>query len=166
MVDSRRPNGLPSKDSWRTPLPVLFSLEEQLGINYQVDPCAAPDNHLGFPFFYTETDDGLKQDWSFNGSFSNVFVNPPFSKKKQFVEKAYSESQKEGMIVDMLLPNCIDTDLFHDILCFAQFFPIRGRIEFWGDDLKPVGSPREGHSIFRFTSNKTRRLPSLSVRGL
>lgn len=134
----------PSKDNWLTPLPVLHSLEKQLNIKYALDPCATPNNHLERPFTFTEKEDGLKQDWTMNGNIETIFVNPPFSKKRQFVEKAYEETQKEGVIVDMLLPNCIDTDLFHDLLIYADFYPIRGRIEFWGDDLKPVGSPREG----------------------
>ncbi|MDD5748610.1 MAG: DNA N-6-adenine-methyltransferase, partial [Actinomycetota bacterium] len=43
--------------------------------------------------------DGLKQSWQ----REMVFVNPPYSKVKDWVKKAYEESQNEAWVVLKIL---------------------------------------------------------------
>jgi len=82
-----RQNNTDLKDVWQTPDEILDMLRP-----IDIDPCAGPNTNIG-TINYTKEDDGLSQDW-----WGRVFVNPPFSKKTAFLEKAVEESDNCDVI--------------------------------------------------------------------
>jgi site-specific DNA-methyltransferase (adenine-specific) len=101
-------------DNWSTPKDVYEELDQEFNFNY--DPCPLNEN----PNF-----DGLKENWG-----SSTFVNPPYSKIKDWCEKAYSEWQK-GKIIVMLIPSRTDTKYWHDYIMKAtEIRFIKGRLKF------------------------------------
>lgn len=61
-----------------------------------------------------------------------VYCNPPYGKQiGKWVEKAYSESQKDGTKVVMLIPARTDTRYFHEyIYGKAEIRFVKGRLKF------------------------------------
>lgn len=93
-------------DEWSTPQDLFDTLNDEF--NFTLDPCATDGNHKVSKYFTIETD-GLKQSWS----DESVFINPPHSKVKDWVEKAYVEHTVNKTTVVMLLPGRTDTKWFH-----------------------------------------------------
>lgn len=116
-------------DNWGTPKWFVEKLEELLILKFNLDPCASSENSKCEKFF-TEKEDGLLQDWS----GYNVFVNPPYSKIKEWIKKCVSESEKPNTNVIVLVPARTDTKWFHDFClnydnnCFLMF--VKGRLKF------------------------------------
>lgn len=101
-------------DEWHTPTSVYDALNAEFG--FVDDPCL-----MGGVW------DGLYRDWK-----SPVFCNPPYSRIRQWVEKAYSEAQL-GKTVVMLIPSRTDTRWWHDYVMRANEIRfIRGRLRFGG----------------------------------
>jgi site-specific DNA-methyltransferase (adenine-specific) len=113
-------------DMWATPQEFYDGLNKRY--NFTLDPCATAQN-TKCPKFFTEQDDGLSQDWSGN----TVYVNPPYSNVKAWVNKALIESRKPDTTVVMLVAARTDTKFFHDYCTKAnQIFFIKGRLKFGG----------------------------------
>lgn len=113
-------------DEWETPQDLYDQLNEEFSFN--LDPCSTEENHKAVMYF-TEKENGLKQSWG----GCRVFCNPPYSKVKQWVRKAYYESHKAGTIVVMLLPARTDTKWFQDYcLHRSEIRFLRGRLRFSG----------------------------------
>lgn len=118
------------KDDWETPQDFFEKLDAEF--HFTLDACATPDN-AKHPHFFTEKEDGLSQDWI----RETVWCNPPYSSGKQdlWVKKCWSEGQKPGTTVVLLVPARTDTARFHDyILEKAELRFIRGRLKFVGAD--------------------------------
>jgi len=101
-------------DHWSTPVDLYETLNKEFNFNY--DPCP-----LNADF------DGLKTDW--NGS---IFVNPPYSNIKGFLQKAQDELQKgNAKTVVFLIPSRTDTKWFHEyVYNRADIRFIKGRLKF------------------------------------
>lgn len=116
-----------SRDDWETPLNIFRELDAEF--HFTLDACATDTNHK-CGRYYTPEQDGLAQDWA----GETVFCNPPYSRagnQDSWVKKAYSEAQKPGTTVVMLIPARTDTARFHDyILGRAEIRFIRGRLVF------------------------------------
>lgn len=95
--------------------------------HFTLDPCATHENHK-CDKYYTMEDDGLKQSWA----GETVFVNPPYSKIKEWIQKAYIEALNcPGTKVVMLLPARTDTKYFHDYCMEAsEILFVKGRLKF------------------------------------
>ena len=93
---------------------------------FTLDPCATPANAKCATFF-TEAENGLKQDWS----GYRVFMNPPYGREVYaWTRKARMEAQKGALVVG-LLPASTDLAWWHDdIVGFAEVRYIRGRVRF------------------------------------
>lgn len=115
-------------DEWSTPQDVFNILDREFG--FTLDPCATADN-AKCRLYFTQNEDGLKQDWGGH----RVFVNPPYSDIKEWVKKAYYSSLKAGTVVVMLIPARTDTTWFHEYVTkAAEVRFIRGRLKFGGSD--------------------------------
>lgn len=106
-------------DEWSTPDDLYQKLNSEF--NFTLDAAASPENTMCERFYDVETD-GLKQDWA----NETVFVNPPYSQIKKWVEKAVYEvglwDVNRNCTVVMLLPSRTDTRWFNDyILPNSQF---------------------------------------------
>ena len=89
-------------DVWVTPQWII----DNIGIS-DLDPCAyLPDGIEPYvktaSNYFTEEQDGLKQDWS---RYKNAFVNFPYSQSKLWMEKCLHEYRKGCQII---------------VLCFAR----------------------------------------------
>lgn len=100
-------------DNWTTPADVYAALNAEF--NFNDDPC--PLCGVG----------GLEKDWG-----TRVFVNPPYSRLKDWCKKAYEEHLK-GKTVVMLIPSRTDTFAWHDYCMKAtEIRFIKGRLKFGG----------------------------------
>lgn len=114
------------KNNWETPLDFFEKLNNEFG--FTLDPCASDENHK-CDKYYTEEQDGLKQDWS----SEIVYCNPPYSGKIQdeWVRKCYEEGKHTTVV--MLIPARTDTKRFHKyILGKAEIRFLQGRLTFVG----------------------------------
>ena len=101
-------------DNWSTPKDVYDKLDKEFNFNF--DPCPLNEN----PEF-----DGLELEWG-----SRTFVNPPYSKLKDWCRKAYQEWGK-GKTIVMLIPSRTDTRYWHDYIMKAtEIRFIKGRLKF------------------------------------
>jgi len=112
------------KHDWETPQQLFEVYQSRYGLN--LDVCANEFNHKTEEYF-SKFDDGLSRDWS---SY-RCWMNPPYGRAiKDWVRKAYEESQN-GAIVVGLLPSRTDTSWFHDyIYGKAEVKFLRGRVKF------------------------------------
>jgi len=117
-------------DDWTTPPKVIRELKEEFGTVLH-DPCPAD--------WKPSDPDGLKIDWP-RGVY--CFVNPPYSKMKEWVKKCFIEWEK-GVGVLLLIPPRTDTKYFHDYIygnAYLRFY--KGRLKFGkGGPPKPAPFP-------------------------
>ena len=113
-----------NSDEWATPQNFYDELNEEF--HFDLDPCAADDNHKCNDY-YTVEDNGLEQNWGGR----RVFLNPPYSQISQWVAKAFYESRQDNTLVVMLIPSRTDTRYFHDyIYQRAEIRFVKGRLKF------------------------------------
>ncbi len=119
-------------DEWETPPWLFRALDTEF--RFDLDPCAMPQNAKCAKFF-SPSENGLDQSWDGH----TVFVNPPYSNIKPWVNKALCN---DGTVV-LLLPVRTDNDWFHELrqTHWAQFRFFRNRIRFL-EDGKEQKSPR------------------------
>ena len=107
-------------DNWKTPR----KLYEFYMKRHYYDPCPYKSNF-----------DGLKISW---GRWN--FVNPPYSKIKEFVKKSIEE-HKKGKDVTLLIPARTDTKYFRELVDYgAEICFITGRLHFNNSDSAPFPS--------------------------
>jgi|TARA_R110002110_G_scaffold222972_1_gene436845 phage N-6-adenine-methyltransferase len=141
---------------WATPQHFFDQLEATFG-EFTLDPCTNDSNYKVKNRF-TETEDGLKQDWSGN----KVFMNPPYGRViKHWIKKAYEEGQKEETMVVALIPARTDTRYWHDYVMKAHaIYFVKGRLKFGnGENSAPFPS-----AVIVFKKEKAQRdMPQLGV---
>lgn len=98
LVDSK--TDPENKDEWRTD-PILFELCDR-EFHFNLDAAASDENAL-CDFWYTKEDNALKRDWGMLRRLTNVWCNPPFSLKKEFLDKG-REEHKRGANCCFLVP--------------------------------------------------------------
>lgn len=115
------------KDTWGTPDELFNKINAKYG-PFRLD-AAADINNAKAKFYLTEEENALRYDWS---CFGKVWLNPPYSKSNEFVEKAYRESLK-GCRVVCLIPARTDTKRWHRYVMKAKkVYFIEGRVKFVG----------------------------------
>jgi phage N-6-adenine-methyltransferase len=128
-------------DEWATPQNLYEQLDKEF--KFTLDPCATEGN-AKCEKFYTREIDGLAQSWE----NEVVFINPPYSQIKQWVEKAYVESIVNGAICVLLLPARTDTKWFHNFIYQVdnvEYRFLKGRLKFTVDGqplLNKQGQPQ------------------------
>ena len=115
-----------ASDEWYTPQNTFDRLDKEF--HFTLDPCATDQNHK-CPTYFTKENDGLQQSWAGH----SIFVNPPYSDIKTWVEKSYLSSLKPNTLVVMLVPARTDTKWFHQYVTKAREVRfIEGRLKFGG----------------------------------
>jgi site-specific DNA-methyltransferase (adenine-specific) len=112
-------------NEWETPQWFFDKLNKEF--NFTLDPCCKKETAKCNKFF-TEEEDGLKQDWSKD----IVFMNPPYGGNTgKWIRKAWLESRNGATIV-CLIVSSTDRSYWHDyIFPFASEIRfIRGRLRF------------------------------------
>ena len=115
-----------ANDVWATPQDFYDKLNKEF--NFNLDPCALPENAKCDKFF-TPDQNGLIQDWE----GYTIFCNPPYGRKiSEWVEKCYNESKKKNTTIVMLIPARTDTRYFHEFIYHKakEIRFIRGRLKF------------------------------------
>lgn len=100
-----------SKDEWYTPLSVIEYVKEQMG-HIDLDPATTARNAklMEIPNFYTEETNGLDKPW-----YGKVWLNPPFSNKKEWIRKARQEIDNGNCErIFILLPMAFETMLWQE----------------------------------------------------
>lgn len=111
---------------WSTPQELFDGLNAVY--HFTLDAAATAENAKCKRFF-TREQDGLSKNW---GGCS-VFCNPPYGRGiGAWVKKGYTEAQKPGTRVVMLLPARTDTAWFHDFCVKGKITFLRGRLKFGG----------------------------------
>jgi site-specific DNA-methyltransferase (adenine-specific) len=114
------------KDEWSTAQDFYDGLNSKY--KFTLDPSADATN-AKCSKFYTIDDDGLSKDWA----GETVFCNPPYSKAKEWMKKAFEESKKANTKIVMLVAARTDTKFFHDYCMKAnEIFFVKGRLKFGG----------------------------------
>lgn len=116
------------EDSWATPQDFFDKLNQEF--HFTLDPCADDQNHKCGKY-YTQEQDGLKQDWS--GEI--VFCNPPYGRViSKWVRKCFEEVYcGPCKCAVMLLPARTETMWFHDYIYHkAEVRFVKGRLKFGG----------------------------------
>lgn len=109
-----------SSDNWSTPKEIY----DKFINDGWFDPCPLNSNF-----------DGLLIEWKYKN-----FVNPPYSKIKEFVNKSIFESLKGNEVV-LLIPARTDTKYFRELVdygCIIYF--ITGRLHFNNSNSAPFPS--------------------------
>ena len=115
-------------DEWGTPTDFFNKLD--VVYNFTLDPCATAEN-AKCKKFYTIEENVLEKDWE----GETVFVNPPYSKIKDWVIKAHTEGQKLNTTVVMLIPSRTDTRWWHQYCMNAdKILFVKGRLKFEGGE--------------------------------
>lgn len=138
-------------DDWETPDYFFKLLDKEF--HFTLDPCATKENRK-CKKFYSKEINGLNQDWE----NEIAFVNPPFSRIKEWVKKCYKEGQKENTIVVMILPSRTDTQYWHNYIMKAHEIRFcKGRVNFLINGKKPKNGSTFPLAIivFKITDNKT-----------
>ena len=119
-------------DLWATPQDFFDKLNAEF--NFDLDVCANDENAKCIRYF-TEKEDGLKQEWK-----GACWMNPPYGRViGNWVKKAY-ESSLEGSTVVCLLPSRTDTKWWHDYCMKGEVRLIKGRLKF-GDSTNSAPFP-------------------------
>lgn len=158
------------RDCWETPQWLVGQIERILKVRFILDPCANNDNCKAWKYF-DEEDNGLEVSWRsyiFDQCFDNlilnpaIFVNPPFSKLDQWIDKIIQES-RNGLFIVLLHPDSSDTKWYQKIEdhCFMQLIP-NSRINF----IKP-GETKESSGVsFHSVISVFNTLPKTNVQRI
>lgn len=133
-------------DEWYTPAEPIDAVREVLG-GIDLDPasCELANKVVRAAQFYSQADDGLSQQWT-----GRVFLNPPYSEARRFVEKLLA-SYADGTVSAAVV--LLNTTSVHAKHCWPLFdFPLcftRGRIQFTRPDPELESRPPTG-SFFAY----------------
>jgi len=105
---------------------------------------------FGIANYDTIETNGLTTDWSV---FNRIWINPPFTLKKDFVRKAIETvKQNEEAVIFVLLPiETLTTNWFYDLTINYDLFIPRGRIKFENPRNQQAKSPAFGSVIVKFS---------------
>lgn len=124
---------------WPTPDYLFKDIVQEFG-PFDLDPAATPENAKA-PRFFTQEQNGLKQDWT---PHKRIFINPPYGAGLgEWVAKAAAAAGAGSMVV-MLLPARTDVKWFHDYVYGKPGVEVRfikGRVRYGaGAAPAPFGS--------------------------
>lgn len=115
-------------DEWSTPQDTFDALDREFA--FTTDAAATADNRK-VPHYYGPDRQGyrdaLQVPWAFD-SRGPVWLNPPYSKCRQFVGKAAREAE-QGVTVVCLVPSRTDTRWWHEHVWDASRHACRPGVE-------------------------------------
>ena len=99
------------KDDWATPKSIVAHFGK---FDYDPATTKAKADEFGVANFDTIETDGLKSDWT---RFRRIWINPPFTRKQEFLKKAVETFWQTKADIYILLPiDFLTTKSFYDIL--------------------------------------------------
>lgn len=124
------------------------SFVERFGI-FDYDPATTKEKaeEFGVASFDTIETDGLAQDWT---KYKRIWINPPFTRKHEFLKKAWETYQIAKNEIYILFPiEFITTARFHCLVGGGKFFVPNGRINFESGLGKKGKSPAFGSVVMK-----------------
>lgn len=144
------------KQNWATRWETFNSIERELGVKYNLDPCAEKDT-TKCERFITKEDDVFTIDNPLDivgGEEVRFFANPEYGRAQiNFVKHFVKWCDIEGVSGDVLIPAKTETNLFHNIILpkAKKVYFIEKRITFgtdnywewlWEQEYKPCGKKK------------------------
>lgn len=112
-------------DEYYTPVKIIEYFKD-----FDYDPATTVSQAAihNIPNFDTKETDGLKTDWT---KYKKIWINPPFTLKKEFLEKAIKTYNQVKNDIYILLPiNFLVSQTFHNLIKTCKIYiPIK-RINF------------------------------------
>jgi phage N-6-adenine-methyltransferase len=143
--------GLSDRDVWETPEWVYSGIADHIG-GFDCDPCPGRGTTIGtWNWWLSLGIDGLSAPW-----FGDVWVNPPFSHKSEWIQQVITHHNSNDDVdrIFLLTPDSTDVkSWFHGkIVEHATYIWFsKGRVKFINPDThEPAGSPSFGTAISVF----------------
>lgn len=117
---------------------------------FDYDPATTKEKaeEFGIAYYDTIETDGLSKDWS---NYKRIWINPPFTRKHEFVTKAWETYQKAKNEIYILFPiEFLTTARFHNSVGGGKVFIPNGRINFESGLGKKGKSPAFGSVVMKF----------------
>jgi len=142
------------KDSWGTPFWLIDRIGKTLNIRFTLDVCATEMNKKTYRWWGPDSenqDSLLIPNWNIavDGQVNcirSLWMNPPFSKKREFCRKASEEADRGGIIVVGLVPHSPESSWFinHVEATANYIYQPDGRVNFLdslGNEMSGVNFP-------------------------
>lgn len=116
---------------------------------FDYDPATVKEKALefGLQHFDTEETDGLKTDWT---QFRRIWINPPFTRKHEFLKKAQETYDITKNEIYILFPiEFLTTQRFHSLCRGGYIYIPDGRINFQSGLGKKGTSPAFGSVVMK-----------------
>ena len=116
---------------------------------FDYDPATVEEKakEFGIPNFDTIETDGLSSDWT---QYKRIWINPPFTRKHEFLAKAQETYNQVKNEIYMLFPiEFMTTKRFHDTCRGGRVYVPNGRINFESGLGKQGKSPAFGSVVFK-----------------
>lgn len=120
---------------------------------FDYDPATTKEKAKEFGILNYDTieTDGLLADWTL---YKRIWINPPFTKKHEFIKKAWKTYQEVHNEIYILFPiEYLTTAQFHNIVGGGKLFVPNGRINFESGLGKRVRSPAFGSVVLKIQDN-------------
>ena len=117
--------------------------------HFDYDPATTKEKaeEFGLPHFDTIETNGLAQDWTL---YKRIWINPPFTRKHEFLAKAWEAYQKVENEIYILFPiEFVTTARFHASVGGGKLFIPNGRINFESGLGKKGKSPAFGSVVMK-----------------
>lgn len=124
------------------------SLVDKFG-KFDYDPATTKEKaqEFGISNYDTIETDGLSKDWT---QYKRVWINPPFTIKHKFLQKAWETYQAVKNDIYILFPiEFITTQRFHKFVGGGKLFVPSGRIKFESGLGKKSSSPAFGSVVMK-----------------
>jgi len=123
------------QDEYETPEELYYNFCNKFQIFPTLDVCATKENSK-CKNFITEQQDSLLIEWT-----ETFFMNPPYSRVKAFMKKAYYQHKKNNIEGMILIFAKTDTQFWHSFIeNKAEVHFLKGRIKFLKDGIKTKNS--------------------------
>lgn len=123
------------------------------GFDYDSATCEEKAKEFGVKNYDTIETDGLKQDWT---KYNRIWLNPPFSDKHKFLEKAAETYNQVHNTIYCLFPvEFLTTARFHNLGCNCKLFIPKGRINFESGIGKKGKAPAFGSVVIKFAEENS-----------
>jgi len=117
--------------------------------DFDYDPATTTEKAVDFCIseFDTIETNGLSKDWT---KYKKIWINPPFTRKHEFIKKAWETYTVVKNDIYILFPiEFLTTKRFHDIGCKGKLFIPSGRINFESGLGKKGKSPAFGSVVMK-----------------
>ena len=127
-----------ASQAWATRFETFYSIQEQLGREYNLDPCCLPETAKCEKFITPEQDVFTVEDpYQVTWDKVQFFANTEYGRAQaSFVKHFVKWCEKDDVVGDLLIPARTDTRLFHDIILpnATSIYFVDGRITFGSDE--------------------------------